>query len=1160
MFFVRTFLATVLATAAMIPADLQASPFVRFSSLTIEDGLAQNSVNVVFQDSRGLIWIGTEEGLHRYDGYGFRIYRGAGESGPRLSNGFINAIAEDAQGGLWIGTNHGGVNRLDPERQAISHFSVDYGSAPARSGDDRIRTLAVTPGETVWAGTDSGLLQRKPNEAVFRPVTFTEPADSGGSEDVVMSMALDADGRLLLGGSFGFRIGQVESSGDHAWSTPAAMPSEQLVSAITAADDGGFWIAGPGFLAHWDAETGLEPMDTESRWGFSMPDHRIADMAVGREGRLWISVYGDSLWLLDPANGDRRVFTPDPARAGSLADHRITDLMVDRSGLLWLGTKWHGAQRLNPRALDFGYYGAHPVDSASLPDPVVWALHSDERGRLWIGTEGGLARLSTDGRIERIPFAPDTPGLDRVPTRFVIRIFIDSGGRVWVGTLGGLARLESDGYLHRVSLADDLGVDPEPGQWAGVTGFAESDDGRLWMAMLEGLAVRDPETGTWSWVLGKERETSTLPLRGVRLGPDERLWLNSETGLYVYDPVSDRIVRRISDEPTADQHLDVSVVTDFFGLGTDTLWLATPEGFYKLDESGRQPPQRMNDAFGLPGSAVWSITEDKNGALWLGSSQGLIRFAPGSGGLIGFDIQDGLQSNEFNVGAGTRLPDGRIAVGGIDGFNVFQPEAVLTESPAPEVMITDVLVMNEPRALSRTESGDLGAIELDHRESVLTFQFAVLDYAVPEENRFEYKLVGFDEGWQSGGSYNRATYTNLPAGEYVFQVRGANSTGQWSETAARTRVVIQPAPWRTLPAYTAYAITVLLLVAAGSHQLRQRRRRAEALRRETDRRRWAERLHRLTARLATSLDAETIMQQLFASLATLVHIRQAAVFLEGPQGLECIGSKGGDDDGFLALPQTHPDDVERCRRSRAGIDLGQEALNSLRLGSSSEPVHVAMVPLEVSGIGFGLIVSMREGSPFRYQERRLMGTAATQALLAFDKARLFAKVERLAMTDSLTGLYNRRHFEMLAGNELARSYRYQRGLAVLYLDIDHFKAINDHYGHEAGDSCLKELARLLQASLRDADVVARQGGEEFVVLLPEAEPPCALKVAERIRRTVEAAKLSALGGAHMTVSIGMTNLDSRNADLDQLLREADGALYKAKTQGRNRVVVAEPGV
>lgn len=1156
----RTLLVTLLAAVAMIPAGLQASPFVRFSSLTIEDGLAQNSVNAVFQDSRGLIWIGTEEGLHRYDGYDFRIYRGAGESGPRLSNGFINAIAEDAEGGLWIGTNHGGVNRLGPERRTITHFSVDYGSASIRAGDDRIRTLAVSPEGTVWAGTDSGLLQRRPNEAVFRPVALTDSADAGADEDVVMAVALDAESRVLAAGNFGFRIGQIESSGDHTWSTPAAMPSEQMVSAMVPADDGGFWIAGPGFLAHWDAATGLEPVDTETRWGFSMPDHRIADMAVGREGRLWMSVYGDSLWLLDPDSGNRRVFTPDPARAGSLADHRITDLMVDRSGLLWLGTKWHGAQRLNPRALDFGYYGAHPVDPASLPDPVVWALHADERGRLWIGTEGGLARLSADGRIERIPFAPETPGLDRVPTRFVIRIFIDSRDRVWVGTLGGLARLEADGYLHRVSLADDLGVDPEPGQWAGVTGFAESGDGRLWMAMLEGLAVRDPDTGSWSWVLGKERETSTLPLRGVRQGPAGRLWLNSETGLYVYDPELDRIVRRISDEPSADQHLGVSVVTDVFGLGTDTLWIATPEGFFRLDESGEQPPRRMNEALGLPGSAVWSITEDTSGALWLGTSQGLMRFDPESEEVVGFDIQDGLQSNEFNVGAGTRLPDGRIAVGGIDGFNVFRPEAVLTESPAPEVMITDVLVMNEPRALSRSEAGGVGTIELGHRESVLTFQFAVLDYAVPEENRFEYRLDGFDEGWQPGGSYNRATYTNLPAGEYVFRVRGANSTGQWSETAAQVPVVIQPAPWRTLPAYTAYAVTVLFLVAGGSHQLRQRRRRAETLRRETDRRRWAERLHRLTARLATSLDAETIMQQLFASLATLVHTRQAAVFLEGPQGLECIGSKGSDDDGFLALPGTRPADVERCRRSRAGIDLGPEALDSLRPGSSGKPAHVAMVPLEVSGIGFGLILAMREGSPFRYQERRLMGTAATQALLAFDKARLFAKVERLAMTDDLTGLYNRRHFEMLAGNELARSYRYQRGLAVLYLDIDHFKAINDDHGHEAGDACLKELARLLRESVREADVIARQGGEEFVLLLPEAEPECALTVAERIRSTVEATQLSALGGTHMTVSIGMANLDGRNVALDQLLREADGALYSAKSSGRNRVVVAEPGV
>jgi diguanylate cyclase (GGDEF)-like protein len=515
---------------------------------------------------------------------------------------------------------------------------------------------------------------------------------------------------------------------------------------------------------------------------------------------------------------------------------------------------------------------------------------------------------------------------------------------------------------------------------------------------------------------------------------------------------------------------------------------------------------------------------------------------------------DGLQRGEFNDGAAYAAADGELFFGGSNGLNSFYPKALEREARAPDAAITGFTVLGKPHAL------DDATPQLRYRDNILGFEFAAFDYAQPAHNRFRYMLEGFDQDWRTTSSGEHgATYTNLDPGRYVLRVKGSGDGQHWSEHEATLAIQVLPPPWRSWWAYLGYVLGILVL-GIGSFMLFARSlRRRQAYVEERNRRRWAEALHQLIQSVTALEDEGAIAGVLLDTLMSFIEYDRALFYVERPGGLTLISSRGGDAAEHVYhehWPTAHMGVADGLRKGEAPRLLTLAEAASLE-PPGQPPRHYLCVPLVSATSPYRLLLVGRESKTIQTQGLDIAAAMAKQVSVALDRALLIKDLEKLATTDSLTRLHIRRSLLDRAHQEFERSRRYQRPLAVLMLDVDHFKRINDSYGHETGDRVLRVLADACRAGLRQQDVIGRYGGEEFVAVLPETSAAVAQDTAERLRRAVEGLAVnSPQGPVKVTISIGVATLNSGTNSISALINAADRALYEAKQKGRNRVVVS----
>ncbi len=508
-----------------------------------------------------------------------------------------------------------------------------------------------------------------------------------------------------------------------------------------------------------------------------------------------------------------------------MASDRIYSLLIDRSGLLWVGTYGAGASRcaLNKKA--FAHFRHDPSDPASLAHDIVWSFCEEPSGVLWVGTnDAGLDRFDrASGRFTHYPHRPGDPASPAHPSiRMVVR---DRSGALWLATNGGgLDRFDpATGRWthHRHDPAD-------PGSLAHdeLRMVFEDREGRLWVGTYGGGLDRlDPAAGRFVHHRHDPADPASISGNYVRTAFQDRdgaLWFGTHgDGLNRWDPAAGAFTRYRHDPADPD-----SLTNDFvFSIHEDRrgrLWVATyGGGLNRLDRAtGKFTAVRKGD--GLPDDAVYGILEDAEGGLWLSTNSGLARYDPEGGGVRTYTQDDGLQSNEFNGGSYCRSPGGEMFFGGINGFNAFFPERIRENPYRAPVVLTDFQLFNQsvpvgPMADGRTllerSIADTPSITLTHRDRVVSFEFAALEFTAPEKNRYAYRLVGLHQDWVDLGAQRFVMFTTLPAGTYTLRIRGTNSDGVWNEEGAALRLIVLPPWWRTGWAVAAYAL--LLLGAVG---------------------------------------------------------------------------------------------------------------------------------------------------------------------------------------------------------------------------------------------------------------------------------------------------------------------------------------------------------
>lgn len=820
----------LLALAASAAAAVPELPPVsaRFRRVGSEQGLSHDTVFTVVQDRQGYIWLGTEQGLNRFDGYGSRVFTHDIDAPGSLAEDDVSCLLVDRQGRLWVATWGGGLDRFEPATEMFVHTRADP-TRPDALHDNRVQTLLEDRDGRIWAGTFAGGLSRL-DPSTGRITTFRhDPGDpSSLPDDHVWTLAQAPDGAIWTGTERGLaRLDPAtgRSLGPaSAQFGPGALP-HPVVRALLLDRAGLLWVGTEVGLARIDPATreltGFASGTPEAEVLASSPINTIFQAG---SGDIWVGTNRRGLLRISAATGEVTRFVNDPMRSWSLSNDDVRSLLEDASGMLWIATRGGGASLYDLKPPKFLHVPHDPLDTGSISESRVGAILRDRSGALWVGTLGGLDRYDSARRaFEHFRARPDDA--DTLPSNGVRSLLEDREGRLWVGTWrGGLSRF--DVARRRFATFGPL-VDDR------LNTLFEDAAGRLWVGTQGGVSVLGRDRRSFTHHRHQPGQPGSLSdsFAWVIAGDDAgAIWVGTDAGgLNRLDPATGQWEAfRAGPAPRG---LPSNRVRALHFASDGTLWIGTAGGLATLDPAHRAF-RHWGEAEGVPDSAVVDIVADLGGRLWLSTTRGLCRLDPATGETRLFTQSDGLQSNVLAGGSASRDAAGWIYIGGPNGFNLFDPASVHANTHVPPVVFRSFTRQGRPVSFG-TPLDRLEQVDLRHDESSFGIEFAALDFTDPDRNRFRYVLEGFDRDWTDAGTRPSATYTHVSPGSYIFRVSGANNDGVWNERGATLRVVVLPPVWATWWFRTLAAV-VLVAALAGAYAWRVRwlkadRRRLEAL-------------------------------------------------------------------------------------------------------------------------------------------------------------------------------------------------------------------------------------------------------------------------------------------------------------------------------------------
>jgi diguanylate cyclase (GGDEF)-like protein/PAS domain S-box-containing protein len=1210
-----------------------------FQSISSEQGLAQNTVNALLQDEQGFIWVATQGGLHRYDGYGFRVFQHQPGDPGSLPESFVTALAQDELGRLWVGTNTHHVAGFDPQGGRRTGAIHATGRGERR---DMVAALLPQAGRGLWVGTGAGVELYTPEDGRRREALrfASDPAANARAH----ALLLDRRQQLWAATDEGlYRI-------DPATLAPTRVGAFAAAYALRLGSDGALWIGAADGL-HRLPPDATEPVRIWPRAGEPAdPAASVRALAEDQRGRFWLALFQRGLVRYDPVGDTALAIDYDPELPASLPEQRLTTLMVDRSGLLWLGGEVRGLATTHPDGAPFQYLLDLTPGRTRIDTNNIRAIHEAPDGALWLGTEGsGLKRY--DAALDQFDSYAEVlraalPAEQRGGALRVLGLAQDDAGQLWVSGNRGLFRLDPlRRSAQRVPVLSADGSAP-PGDTQ-LRAMLKARDGSLWIGTFSaGLVHFYPQSGQWHFYRHDPADEDSLSHSLVNTIFEDRrgrIWVGTLGGLDLLDPTSGRL-RRFHHDPADPGSISGDLVRAVHQSGDGTLWVGTHSGLNQVREAadGRIDFVRFGVEQGLPNPTVYGIAEDALGRLWLSSNNGIASFERGSGSFRRYSLRDGLQDLEFNGGATLELRDGRIAFGGTRGLNLFDPARVQDSSYAPPVVLTAARAGNKPLELP---DGDSAQLRFEQAARVLRLRFAALDFAAPGQNRFAYRLEGFDADWVDAGNQPDATYTNLDPGSYVFRARATNHDGVWSANQLALPVVVVPPWWNSTPAHVAYVLGALALGVLLA--LTQRRRREQEQRlllqiKEREERLklslwgsgdefwdWDVRANTLYRLGADQLLGMQVEQQLstddWRSRAVhpddlprvqqilQEHITGKTEFFESEHRIRnargewiWVRSRGKvverDAGGNPLRIAGTARDITAGRRAERDRRIASEVLRSMGEAVAVTDLEFRFVSVnpafsritgyseeEVAGQTSALLNSPQHSDEFyrrlreavvrhghwkgeMWQRRKdgeeflgwielsevrdTLGARSHYVAVVndvTDKKRAEQELRYLANYDTLTGLPNRSLLAERLARAVVRARRQETRVAVLFLDLDRFKDINDSLGHAAGDRILKAAAARLLGIVRESDTVARLGGDEFTVVVEDVEN---VGTAEDVAEKIIAAfgePLEIDGRSEVTISpsIGISLYPDHGQVPTDLLKFADTAMYQAKDRGRN---------
>ena len=812
-----------------------------FKSYTVEDGLSSSDINCIFQDKSGFIWIGTDNGLNRFDGSEFKIFRNKQKNQNSISDNSVWSLFEDRNGNIWIGTKGGILNKYSPASEKFEHIKL----SDNKLSENSITAILEDNDGLIWIGTYSqGLFRYEPATGKIKNWNYDPANKNGLSNNYVTSLLQDVDGFIWISTYNGLNKLNPTKLNDgfdlfFANESDKYSLCNNLVWRINQStiNKNLLWIGTSNGLCSFDiTKQKFSRLSIPAKYPsqFSNSFASISEQNVDGKNILWAASYG-GLFRIDLSNNISQQFVSDKKNSNGFLGNQIDQLLIDRSGVLWIGTD-KGLNYLSLRAQKF-----NSIFSKNINSPLYQELLNSDIKFIVNGTENDYYIAASEG-LYQLKLKNQESELTKFNQLNNFNLWsIETGlnNDLWIGTYGnGLIHFDlSNEKLQLIKIESPTF---KTSAFNYIKALHLNNNGKLWIGFWGGgLALYDIKTNDYKIWIKEEADIKSIGHNDVwALHEDNlgRLWIGTNGGgLNLYVPKNNGEFNNWKFDADNSNSLINNSILSINEIKTDdkskTVFLiGTENGLSELtiknDKSDKYKMHlefnNFNNAESLSDKSINAVTDDDNGYLWISSNSGLMRFNPKTSSAVIFGSSDGLNSNIFNSGAFCKSKNGIIIFGSAKGPVIFNPAEIILSKYQPKIIFTDFQIFN--KSVIPDESSPLKVnitsareINLSYDQNTFTFKFSSTDYNTSDLIQFKYKLEGFDADWINSNSNRTANYTNINPGSYRFIVIGTNSDGIWSEQEASVSLLISPPYWRTIWAYLLY----VALIALGLYVIRK---------------------------------------------------------------------------------------------------------------------------------------------------------------------------------------------------------------------------------------------------------------------------------------------------------------------------------------------------
>ncbi len=786
----------------------------QFSHYRVSDGLSQSEILCIFQDSEGYIWVGTQNGLNKFDGYSFEHFYNHPADIHTISSNWIFDISEDQDGILWIGTK-GGLNKYDKNTGQFSTVSLADSSNGAET--DFIYGIALDESH-MYINQSPTLSVLDLNTGVIK--SYKNTFETGGAlYDKGFPVLKCKSGMIWIGSVNGlchFNPQEEEFTYFYPGEAGTNSITNGHITSLLQDRNGNVWIGTEDGLNIYDPETfEIVHYRHDRNNPHSLSHNSIQTMLQDHEGNIWIGTDGGGLNLttgLSPGGTVEFTHFRNLADNDNFIGHDIVlSLLEDKSHNLWIGTL-AGIDKTDLKKKSItSFEKSDNPNSIDLLDNVIASIYEDDDHKLWIGTWGKGLSMVDRKTNKATHYMAEAVGQRHIPENHIHVIFKDSKSRIWLGTRDGVSIFDR-------SIQQFIPVE----QYFDAPGFnyfsnnrayciIETSDDRFWIGTGNGIYILDTETKEGTVI----REDSEGPLTISRNlvyslleDRDGEIWIAASNGLDRYDPSTDQMTHYANDPGSANSLCDdytISLCEDRQGH----IWIGTSVGTSRFNKSDSTFTSfSMED--GLPSNIIYDIIQDDNGNLWFSTGSGLAMLNPDTASADAFAILDELLGREFNIKAVFKSEGGELFFGAMDGLVSFHPDSLTDNHFVPPIAITSVEKEND--GIRQKVNVYTKEIDLSHKDYSFTIEFSALDFTNPSKNKYSYKMEGISDNWIEIGTRRFVPFTNLPPGKYTFHVQGTNNDGVWNRAGVSIQINLHPPWWRSKYAYAGYVLALIVMI------------------------------------------------------------------------------------------------------------------------------------------------------------------------------------------------------------------------------------------------------------------------------------------------------------------------------------------------------------